>query len=139
MTSRLLLLPVLIIGFATTSAFGQDDLPPIVTAVKDQLADPAKPFTMFVRIPVKAGQEKAFESAFAVARGKTRKEPGCLTYELTKLAGEKPIYVVYERWKNLDALIVHAKSPYITTLLNQLPQFADGGPELQVGVPAAEE
>jgi len=138
MPLRMLFSLVLLAAMTLSTVRADDDQPPIVAAVKAQLADPAKPFTMFVKIRVKDGQEKAFEAAFTNVVANTRKEPGCLTYDLTKLAGEKPVYVVYERWKNLEALTSHAKAPYIVKLLNQLPQFAEGGPELQVGVMVAE-
>lgn len=126
----------LLMGTPTSRA--ADDLPPIATAVKEKLTDPAKPFTMFVKLTVKPGQEKAFEEAFAVARVNTRKEKGNLAYDLSKLVGEKPVYVVYEKWKDLDALIVHAKADYISKLLAALPDLIEGSPELEVGIPAAE-
>ena len=95
-------------SFAPAQAPAADeDLPPIVAAVKEKLSAPGKPFTMFVKIPVKPGQERAMEAAFAVAREQTRKEPGNIAYDLVKLGGDEAAYVIHERWKSVDALTKH--------------------------------
>jgi hypothetical protein len=64
------------------SARTQDN--PILSAVKDGLKDPTKPFAMGVIVKVKDGQGAKFEAAFAKALKATRQEKGCIAYDLNR-------------------------------------------------------
>ena len=119
---------------ATPTRAADEDVPPIIAMVKEKLSAPGKPFTMFVRIPVKPGQERTIESAFAVAREHTRKEPGNITYDLIKLGGDDPVYMIHEQWKSVDALNSHIQADYIATFLAALPNLTTSEPEIVVGV-----
>jgi quinol monooxygenase YgiN len=106
--------------------------------VKESLKDPAKPFTMAVLLQAKSGQETQFEAAFVKAIQATRKEKGCITYDLNRDLQKPGHYVLYERWQNLPALNAHLHTPHITTLLKDLADLLDGQPDVHVMVPAAE-
>jgi quinol monooxygenase YgiN len=120
------------------AARGQADLHPIAAQVKAQLKDPAKPFLLVVRLQVKEGMGQKFEAAFAKAQKETRKEKGCGAYDLSRDIKEPTRYLVYERWKSLADLDTHLKSPYITTLLGELGELLNGGPDLSVMVPVGD-
>ncbi len=108
---------------------------PVVAAVKPQLTDPDKPFTLLVGIQTKEGAGNRFEAAFAKAARETHKEKGNLAYELNRDAKDPSQYVVYERWKSLADLETHLQTPYIKALLAELPEVTTGAPKLQVLVP----
>lgn len=110
----------------------------LLNAIRPQLKDPAKPFTLVVRLRIKAGSGAAFEKAFGVAMKATRKEPGCLSYELNRLGDSENEYLVYERWANLAAIKSHLASAHITQLLGQMPELTDGSPKLEIFLPAGE-
>src|SRR4051812_11754338 len=65
-------------------ARGDEKLHPIADQVKASLKDPAKPFTLVVSLKVKEDMGAKFEATFAKAVGPTRKEKGCLAYELNR-------------------------------------------------------
>jgi quinol monooxygenase YgiN len=111
---------------------------PIVDGIRPQLKDPAKPFTLVVRLKVRDGRASDLEAAFAPAIKATVKEKGCLAYQLNRSLKTTGEYVVYERWANLDAIIPHLKSDYVQKLLSQLGELLDGSPDFNVMVPAAE-
>ena len=48
------------------------------------------------------------------------------------------LFLLYERWKSLAALEAHLKSPYIKTLLSELPELTVGPPELHILLPVGE-
>jgi len=129
-TAAILILPLI--------ARSQAEPHPIVAQVKGELKDPAKPFTMVVRLQLKDGMQDKFEAAFAKAAKETRKEKGCVTYELSREAKDGTRYLVYERWKSLADLDTHIKSAYITTLLGELKDMLVGAPEIKVLLPAGE-
>jgi len=121
-----------------TSAFAGDKEDPVVAFAKSRLKDTAKPFTLVVVVNVKEGSAERFETAFAKALKATRKEKGCITYDLNHDSQNTNRFVVYERWKSLAALERHMKTDHIKALLEVLPDLTTGAPELRILLPAAE-
>ena len=68
---------------------------PVVKQMKEKLKHPEKPFTMLVTIQVKAGKEKEFEDAFLVAQKGTKKEKGCIAYEINRDTEATDTFVAY--------------------------------------------
>jgi quinol monooxygenase YgiN len=127
-------------GFAAclAPASAQEKEHPIVTAVKANVKDATKPFTMLVHIKIKDGAAAKFEAAFARAITETRKEKGALAYDLNRSAKHPNEYVVYERWRNVAALEAHLKSPHIQALFAATGDRRDGMPEAKILVPVGE-
>jgi quinol monooxygenase YgiN len=123
-------------GPSTVRAGEKED--PIVAFAKKHLKDTTRPFTLVVVLHVKEGAGEKFETAFAKALTPTRKEKGCIAYDLNRDSKDAQRYVVYERWKSLDALAAHLKTDHIRALLAALPDVATGPPELRILLPAAE-
>jgi quinol monooxygenase YgiN len=119
-------------------ASAQDKPHPIVAAVKANLKDPSKPFTMIVHIQVKEGNGAKFEEAFAKAIGPTRKEKGCTRYDLNRDLKKAGHYLIYERWDNIDALDAHLKTKHITTLLMEIGDMLASPPEAEAMLPSGE-
>ena len=62
----------------------------------------------------------------------TRKEQGCLSYELF-LSSEDDVTLQYvERWTDLDCLRAHTKSPHITAFKEWRADKVEQGRELKV-------
>ena len=119
-------------------AQAQDKENPIAAQVKASVKDPAKPFTLIIRLKVKEGAGEKLEAAFAKARKATRQEKGNRAYDLNRDTKTPTQYVVYERWQNVAALEAHLKAPYITTLLTELGDLVAAPPEASILVPAGE-
>ena len=90
---------------------------PVVKQMKEKLKHPEKPFTMLVTLQIKAGKEKAFEDAFLEAQKGTKKEKGCIAYEINRDAEHPDMFVLIEKWKNIDGLADHLKEEHTTKLL----------------------
>jgi quinol monooxygenase YgiN len=133
-----LLLLVVVVSFLAGGIVLADDEHPLAKQVKEKLKDPNKPFTIGVKLKVKDGMGSNLETAFGPAIKESRKEKGCLAYDLNKSVEDETVYIVYERWANLAALDAHLKSPNIEKLLNTVHEYLDGAPDLKVFVPAAE-
>lgn len=111
---------------------------PIIDAAKSAVSDPKKPFTMVVVVTVKEGKGKEFEEIFRPAIKETRKEKGCIAYDLNRDPKEETRYYVYERWASLAALEAHMETPHIKTLLGKLGDVTAGAPETKFFVVAGE-
>ena len=139
MLSRLVLLAALsVVGFPVAARAGDEKPHPIVALVKKQVKDTTRPFTLVVVVRAKEGEGEKLEAAFKPAIKATRKEKGCVHYELNRDTQTAGRYLLYERWKNLEGLEAHLKSDHFKKLLEDLKEVVAGAPEARVMVPAGE-
>jgi quinol monooxygenase YgiN len=122
----------------TSRACGQEKQNPIVAQVKTSLKDPSKPFAMVVTFRAKEEAGNKLEAAFVKAIKASRREKGCLTYDLNRDTKVPLQYLLYERWQNLAALEAHLQSTHITALLAELGDLLAAPPEVRVLLPASE-
>lgn len=127
----LLIVPFLMAAMTLSESRAADDHP-AVALVKSKVKDPNKPFGLIVTIKVKAGKEKEFEEAFAPCIAATKKEPGCISYELNRDTDDPSIYVNYEKFRSVAALEEHLKQPHTQKLLATVPMLADGDLKIKV-------
>ncbi len=122
---------VLMMVAATTSADDEQ----LITLIKSKLKDQAKPFTLVITSKVKDGTMSKLEAAFAPCAKITRKEPGCMSYDLHTDPDKPGTIVLIERWKTMAALESHIKQPYTQAFLKTLPEWSAGAPEFKVLLP----
>jgi quinol monooxygenase YgiN len=99
---------------------------PVVALVKSKVKDAKKPFALLVTIKVKPGKGKELETAFAPCIAATKKEPGCLAYELNRDPDDPTAYLLFEKWGNVAALATHLKLEHTTRLLQAVGPLSDG-------------
>ena len=124
-------LPILLLGLALSDARGQEENP-VVKLIKSKVKDPAKPFAILVTFKVKAGNEAAFEKAFAPAIPATKQEPGCVSYELNRDPDHPDVYVMYEKFRSVAAIEDHIRRKHTETLLKTVLPMCDGDPQVRV-------
>lgn len=112
-----------LVGFAAAEDKKEVDLPTRLKALK---IPAGKPFTLIVHLQVKKGQEKAMLEAAAPCLAATRKEAGCLTYELQQNLEHPSRFVFFERWQSVDALLEHLGAAHTRKLLGTVGKIADG-------------
>ena len=123
MVARSLVLVAALALIATPVLRAEDH--PVVKQMKEKLKHPEKPFTMLVTIQVKAGKEKEFEDAFLVAQKGTKKEKGCIAYEINRDTEATDTFVLVEKWKNLDGLVDHLAQEHTIALLKLFGGFVE--------------
>jgi quinol monooxygenase YgiN len=133
MTRRALFfaLPVFALAVVLSESRAEDEHP-VVALVKSKVKDPAKPFALLVTFKVKPGKEKDLEAAFVPCLAATQKEPGCIAYELNHDPEHPDTYVMYEKFKSVDALKTHLQHKHTQTLLSTLQPLTEGGPQVKV-------
>jgi len=85
---------------------------------------------LIAKLKVKDGQGKVIEEAFNKVFPQVEKEEGTLAYTLAKSMADPNEYVVYEKYKNDEALSLHSAAPYIQELFVVFGSILDGEPEL---------
>jgi quinol monooxygenase YgiN len=106
------------------AGFAAADDHPVVASAKKELKHPDKPFAMWVSVTAKAGKEKELEDAFLACQKDTRKEKGCVAYDIN--GGKDRKYFFYEKWKNVDGLAAHVAAEHTKTLLAKFTDLLDG-------------
>lgn len=75
------------------------------------------PIVLNVHMQAVAGREGDLETQLRSLLEPTRKEPGCLVYELHKDADNAGKFMFYEKFKSQSALDLHIDSPHFKKFL----------------------
>lgn len=87
--------------------------------------------TLRARMEIKADSVDAFKEMAVELIRETRKEPGCLEYNLYQVAHQSNVFFFYEEFKDMDAIHHHNKQSYMKT-------FQDRRASMLVGKPSAQ-
>ena len=85
---------------------------------------------LIAKLKVKEGQGETLEKAFEGVIPQVEKEEGTLAYTLAKSLTDPNEYVVYEKYKDDEALAHHSSTPYLMELFGVFESVLDGAPEL---------
>lgn len=86
------------------------------------------PFTLIVHLQVKKGEEKGFIEAAKPCIAATRKEKGCIAYELHQDQEDPTRFVFFEKWKSVKDLEAHLAAEHTRKLVDHLGKIAAGSP-----------
>ena len=64
-------------------------------------------------LTIKPGSLEALRAPAAACIAETRKEKGCISYELFQSLGDPDTLVFVERWETRDDLTAHSKQPHL--------------------------
>src|SRR5689334_20696462 len=110
MRKSLLLAAGLLVAVACPAGRAGEDKekePDIIAKLRKAKVD--RPFALAVLVKVKEGQEKALVKVARPCIAATRKEKGCIAYELNQDLDDPRQFVFYEKWQSVDALAAHLK------------------------------
>lgn len=78
---------------------------------------------VIARLVAKPGKEDALRSVLKGLIGPTRKEPGCITYELLHNKDHAREFTFVEEWKDEAALEAHFATDHIKNALGKFPEL----------------
>ena len=78
-------------------------------------------------VKAKPGQEDTVKEALLSLVEPTRKEPGCLCYNLHRSKSDPTQFMFYEQWASKDHLAAHGKTPHMKALGGKLKDKTDKG------------
>ncbi len=90
---------------------------------------PAERVVLTAMIKAKPGEEDAVKEVLLALVEPTRKEPGCLCYNLhqSKSDKDKAQFMFYEQWASNEALETHRQTPYMKALRGKLAGKTEPG------------
>ena len=79
----------------------------------------AKKCTVVAKIRAKAGLEDKVRSELLSLITPTRKESGCINYDLHQSQEDKGLFLFYENWVSRQDLDDHLKTPHLQAFLGK--------------------
>ena len=77
---------------------------------------PRDAIVLVAEIKAKAGEEEAVKKALQIMGPPTRKEEGCLCYNLHQSSKDATQFMFYEQWVDQDALKAHGQTPHMKAM-----------------------
>ncbi len=88
---------------------------------------PKEGIILTAMVKAKPGQEEAVKEILEALVEPTRKEPGCLCYNLHQSKSDKAQFMFYEQWASKAAIDAHGKMPYMQALGGKLKDKTETG------------
>ena len=88
--------------------------------------------TVIAKVRAKPGCESEVEAELRKLVEATRKEDGCLNYDLHRSQTEPAVFMFYENWTNRAALDAHAASPHMKAWGAKQPSLLAHGVEISL-------
>ena len=82
--------------------------------------------TVVAEVQAKPGKEEELRATLMELIGPTRREDGCVQYDLHVHTSQPGRYVFYENWTSAEALARHAASDHLKVLGAKLVDLATG-------------
>jgi quinol monooxygenase YgiN len=92
----------------------------------------AKAVTVVATFQARAGKEAELKKALTSLVAPTRKELGCINYDLHVSPEDPGKFLFHENWTTKAALDAHLKNTHIQVLLPRLGELAVGMPEIKI-------
>jgi len=70
------------------------------------------PITMFVTVEVKPERVDEFLEVMNIDTEGSRKEPGCMRFDLLRSSDKDNVFHFYEAYKDADAIAFHKEQPH---------------------------
>jgi quinol monooxygenase YgiN len=129
MPQRLLLAAALLLALTCSATPAQEEKEPqLITRLKTAKVE--GPFTLVVMLKAKEGEEKNVVKAAEPCITATRKEKGCLQYDLLEDPENPRQLLLIERWKSVKDLEAHFRTEHLKTLRGELRDKLEGAPKV---------
>ena len=92
----------------------------------------AKTITVVATFEARPGKESELKKVLLGLIAPTRKEAGCLNYDLHASPENPARFLFHENWTSKEHLDQHLKSPQIQALLPQVDELCVAFPEIKI-------
>jgi quinol monooxygenase YgiN len=92
----------------------------------------AKIITVVATFQAKPGKEKELREALIGLLAPTRKEAGCVNYDLHAPPEDPAKFLFYENWSGKAALDAHLQTSHVQKLLPRMDELCMAHPEIKI-------
>ena len=89
-----------------------------------------QPVTVVARMTAKPGKEAALKNELLGLVAPSRKDAGCLNYDLHQSPENPANFMFYENWESKALLDQHLATPHLKTFLAKAGDLLAGRPEI---------
>ncbi|MBI4965082.1 MAG: antibiotic biosynthesis monooxygenase [Desulfomonile tiedjei] len=86
--------------------------------------------TILALIKAKPGMEETVKQGLLALLEPTRKEAGCINYDLHQSTGNKGLFMFYENWRSKKDLDEHVRMPHMKDFMSKGREVLDGAADL---------
>jgi quinol monooxygenase YgiN len=90
----------------------------------------AKSLTVVARVKAKPGKEAEVRKELLSLVGPSRKDPGCINYDLHQAVDNPALFLFHENWTSKAHLDQHLQKPDLQALLARVGQLVAEPPEI---------
>lgn len=112
-------------GASLTAASLLSDVAKAEGVAKSEM--PKEGIILTAMVKAKPGQEEAVKEVLMDLVEPTRKESGCLCYNLHQSKSDKGLFMFYEQWASQAAIDAHGQTPHMKALGGKLKDKTDKG------------
>ncbi len=84
------------------------------------------------KLKAKAGEEGKIEKGLRDIMPKVKEEEGTLSYTLSKSQTDPTMLLVLEKYKDMDAFVIHSSTEYVAEMFVGIVPFLDGDPIIEL-------
>jgi quinol monooxygenase YgiN len=92
----------------------------------------SKTVTVVATFQARPGKEMDLRAALIGLIAPTRKESGCLNYDLHQSPEDSAKFLFHENWTSKAALDAHLQSPHIKALIPRVDEMCVAFPEIKI-------
>ena len=85
---------------------------------------------VFATLKPKAGKSKELRQALDELMPQVREEPGNQAYDLFVSGDDEPVFHLFERYENRDAVRAHREYDHFKTFGGKVGELLDGAPDI---------
>jgi len=80
----------------------------------------------------KAGKEDALGEALTSLVSPSRKDDGCISYDLHRSSDDRSVFVFYEQWESKELLDQHLAQPHLKAFGKKAGELLDGPGDVKI-------
>ena len=84
------------------------------------------------KISAKSGEDEKLEKALKDFVPKVKQEEGTLVYTVHRSKNDPTKFLIYEKYKDMDAFVHHSQTPHFKELGGLLATLIGGTPEIEM-------
>jgi quinol monooxygenase YgiN len=88
------------------------------------------PVTVVAYVRAKPGQEAALKQALLTLPEPSRRDLGCVSYDVHQSQSDPARFVFYENWRSKDLLDAHLGQPHVRAVLSKAEVLLAEPPEI---------
>ncbi len=92
----------------------------------------SKPLTVIARVKAKSGKEAEVHRELMSLIDPSRKDPGCINYDLHRSHNDAACFMFHENWESREHLDRHLAKPDLQAVLARVGQLVAEPPEISL-------